>query len=122
MSKNHCIQPITVFVAPMVVIEFLRLPDAEIQQLHLYVTLYTPEILDKIVPSPEQASQFLTFDIRNDDTIQTAVLELPCYKLRIYPIRFGVLLLALSVDIGRVHDQRTPTIALETTVCTITAT
>ena len=49
--EDHIVQPLPVPVAPMVIVESLRLLDAEIQQLHLDIALDPTEIFDQIVPA-----------------------------------------------------------------------
>ena len=119
--KDHIVQPLAILVAPMVVIELLRLLDPEIQQLHLDVALDPPEILHKIVPSPEKTTKFFALLIRDNNTLQTTILQFPADQLRIDPIRLRMALLPLAMDISWVHHQTSPIITLETTVGMIAA-
>jgi len=109
-------------MAPMIVIELLWLFDTEIQQLHLDITLDPAKVLDQIITTTEKTSEFLAVDIGHMDTLQSTILEFPGNQLRIYLIGLGMFLLALSMDIGRVHYQRTPTIRFKGTMRRITAT
>ena len=122
VREFQTVQPVPERVAPVVVVELLRDIDAVIEQLHLDVALDLAHVLDKVVPSAEQASQLFPLGVRDHDALQTAVLQFTGYQLRIYSVRLCVAFLSPPEYVRRVHHQRAPAITLETTMGTITAT
>jgi len=106
----------------MVIVELFRFPDSEIQQLHLYIALDPSEILYKVISASEQTTKFFTFPVRHYDTLQSVILQLSRYQLRIYLIGLGMFLFALSMNVCRIDYQTSLTVTLKTTMSVVTAT
>ncbi len=121
VPENPIVQPFAVPVAPMVVIELLRDLNALIEQLHLDVGSHPAEVLYQVIAPPKKTAKLLTFPLGNSDTFQTTVPEFTADKLGIDTVRLGMALLALTVDIRRVHHQGSPSIGNKTTMGIIPA-
>jgi len=121
VGKAYRICPVPELVAPFIVAELLRDLYAKIQKLHLYPALVATYVLHNIVTTPKKTAQFFPFNIRNVNTIKSAVFEFPGDELGIDMICFYILFLPLAVNIGRVGNHRVSAKLSEATVGRISA-